>query len=219
MTLWCPAQSSPNVGGGGGLQQNGVASGTPGCTLDSSLWYSIYRRSTSFVGYLVWLAVLALLWVCVFCVAAGPVIFLRLDLWPPLRACLPLSGPCVGADAAPVPHVVRLQAARVKEGVLVAALSALRLAYLAMLVAIAFQTRAPTFACVEFSFNRQVRRYVASPLYHMAVISYRRYIASPFAPFFTSLLLPLHTHLLLLFASFFPHSISTGPGCHLRHRR
>ena len=143
MTLWCPAQSSPNVGGGGGLQQNGVASGTPGCTLDSSLWYSIYRRSTSFVGYLVWLAVLALLWVCVFCVAAGPVIFLRLDLWPPLRACLPLSGPCVGADAAPVPHVVRLQAARVKEGVLVAALSALRLAYLAMLVAIAFQTRAP----------------------------------------------------------------------------
>jgi hypothetical protein len=148
----CIAQSSPNTGGGSGLQ-NAVASGTPGCALDSSLWHSIYQRSSSFVGYLVWLTVLALLWVCVFCVAAGPVVFLRLDLWPPLRACLP--GGCVGAEAAPVPHVVRLQAARVKEGVLVAALCALRLAYLAMLVAIAFQTRAPTFACVEFSFNRR----------------------------------------------------------------
>ena len=91
-----------------------------------------------------------------FCIAAGPIIFLRIDLWPPLRAWFPCACPrsCGGHVPAPLSNILKLQAARVKEGFLVAVMSALRLAYLAMLVTIAFQTKAPTFACVEFSFNR-----------------------------------------------------------------
>lgn len=118
-----------------------------------------YASPAAFVGYIVWISVLAMLWVCIFSIAAGPIIFLRLDLWPPLRACFPCSFPrgCCGntTTSHPLPNVIKLQAARLKEGLIVVLMSALRLCYLAMMVAIAFNTNAPTFACVEFSFNRQ----------------------------------------------------------------
>ena len=49
--------------------------------------------TAAFVGYVVWISILALLWICLFCIAAGPIIFLRIDLWPPLRAWFPCVCP------------------------------------------------------------------------------------------------------------------------------
>ena len=144
----------------------GQVSSTPGCTFVSNTWNKIYRRTSAFVGYVVWVAVLALLWICLFSIAIGPIICCRIHHWPPLQAWFPFqffptfSTRDDGIDIArgngvvPISNVTKLQRARVKEGCLVAIMSALRLAYLAMLVTIAFQTKAPTFACVEFSFNR-----------------------------------------------------------------
>ena len=99
--------------------------------------------SASYKGYVIWLSVLVIIWTCIFAIAAGPIIFFRFDLWPSFRMC---SSKSSGRA---------LDVARLKQGVSVAFLSICRFVNIVLIISLTFDSKAPTFACVEFSFNRQ----------------------------------------------------------------
>lgn len=99
-------------------------------------------RIIEYKGYVIWLCVLVLFWVCIFAIAAGPIIFFRLDLWPSLRMC---SSKSSGRA---------LDAARFKEGSSVAFMSLCRIVHIVLIISLTFDSNAPSYACVEFSFNR-----------------------------------------------------------------
>lgn len=99
-------------------------------------------RTIEYKGYVIWLSVLVLFWVCIFAIAAGPIIFFRLDLWPSLKMC---SSKSSGRA---------LDAARFKEGSSVAFMSLCRIVHIVLIISLTFDSNAPSYACVEFSFNR-----------------------------------------------------------------
>ena len=84
-----------------------------------------------------------LLWICIFAIATGPIIFLRFDLWPSFKMC---SSHSTGRA---------LEAARFKQGCTVALMSFCRILHIALIISVSFDAKAPTYACVEFSFNRR----------------------------------------------------------------
>ena len=90
---------------------------------------------------------LVLFWICIFAIAAGPIIFFRMDLLPSLTTC---SSKTSGRA---------LDAARFKEGCSVAFMSICRIIHIILIIYLTFDSEAPTYACVEFSFNRPTAPY------------------------------------------------------------
>lgn len=107
------------------------------------LYSLLYALLSAFKGYIIWISVLIILWTFLFGIAAGPIIFLRFDLWPSFRTWVSKSS----AKA--------LVAARFNQGWSVACLSICRVVQLVLVISLTFNLEAPNFACVEFAFNRQ----------------------------------------------------------------
>ena len=100
--------------------------------------------SVTFKGYVIWLSALVMLWICIFAIATGPIIFMRFDLWPSFRMC---SSNSTGRA---------LDSARFKQACTVAMMSVCRIVHIALIISMSFDARAPSYACVEFAFNRRV---------------------------------------------------------------
>ena len=103
----------------------------------------LYQITAYYKGYVIWLSVLIILWVCLFAISSGQIIFLRFDLWPSFKICSSKSSGRL------------LDAARFNQGCAVAFMSVCRIVHLALIISISFDSKAPTYACVEFSFNRR----------------------------------------------------------------